>query len=226
MQFQNSEFLPVENYLGFAVRQARALSEAEGELGIWDFSDWQGQIGKGGGMKVATGSDMLGGTLGLVGLFFVIGLLGLTARVSLESSKERKIAYERRKLLFSAAERSFLGILDQVVGQEYRVIGKVRIADIIRPDGALSARARTSALNRIMSKHVDFAVCDQGTLQVVGVIELDDASHEKASRRRRDEFVDAALVSAGVPIVRIPAQRVYSPAELRVRLSVLFDPVG
>jgi hypothetical protein len=168
---------------------------------------------------------MQGEALGLVGLFFVIGLLGLVARVSLDSSKERKIAYKRQKL-FSAAERSFLGVLDQVVGQEYRVIGKVRIADIIRPDGALSASARTSALNRIMSKHVDFAVCDQGTLQVVGVIELDDASHEKASRRRRDEFVNAALVSAGVPIVRIPAQQVYSPAELRVRLSVLFNPVG
>ena len=148
---------------------------------------------------------MQGEALGLIGSIFVIGLIGLVARVFLERSKEQRIAYERRKLLFSAAERSFLGVLDQVVGQEYRVIGKVRIADIIRPDGALSASARTSALNRIMSKHVDFAVCDPGTLQVVGVIELDDASQEKASRRRRNEFVDAALVSAGVPIARIPA---------------------
>ena len=169
---------------------------------------------------------MQGVALGLVGLVFVIGLIGLAARAFMARGKEQKIAYERRKLLFGAAERSFLGILDQVLGQEYRVVGKVRIADIIRPDGALSANARTSTLNRIMSRHVDFAVCDQETSQVVGVIEFDDANRDKASQRRRDEFVNATLFGAGVPIVRIPAQRVYSPAELRVRLSVLFDPVG
>ena len=169
---------------------------------------------------------MQGEALGWGGSIFVIGLIGLAARAFLQISKEQRIAGERRKLLFSAAERSFLGQLDQVVGQEYRVIGKVRIADIIRPNGVLSANAQTSASNRIMSKQVDFAICDQGTLQVVGVIEFDDASRDKASQRRRDEFVNAALVSAGVPIVRIPAQRVYSPAELRVRLSVLFNPVG
>jgi very-short-patch-repair endonuclease len=82
--------------------------------------------------------------------------------------------------------------------------------------------ARTSALNRITSKHVDFALCDLRTLQVVGVIELDDSSHSEDRRQRRDKFVDAALSSAGVPFVRIPAQRGYTPSEIRERVSVLF----
>lgn len=133
-----------------------------------------------------------------------------------------KLSYERKDRLFSSAERSFLGVLEQIVGERYRIIGKVRIADIIRPRKDLSPSARTSALNRITSKHVDFAVCDPRTLQVVGVIELDDSSHRETGRQRRDEFVDAALSSAGVPLVRIPAQRAYTPAEIRLRMSVLF----
>jgi len=59
--------------------------------------------------------------------------------------------------------------------------------------------------------------------EVVGVIELDDSSHGEAGRQRRDKFVDAAISSAGVPLVRIPAQRAYAPAEVRQRVSVLFN---
>lgn len=136
-----------------------------------------------------------------------------------------KLSFERNDRLFSPAERSFLGVLDQILGKEYRIIGKVNMADIIRPGRSLSASAHTAARNKIKSKHVDFAVCDPKTLQIVGVIELDDSSHDKVDRQRRDKFVDAALSSAGVPLVRIPAQRAYAPAEIRQRVSVLLNRV-
>ena len=155
-------------------------------------------------------------------LILVILIVALVLNRILRGGSGEESFYERRDRLFSPAERSFLGVLEQILGEQYRVIGKVRIADIIRPRKGLSASARTSALNRITSKHVDFAVCDPRTLQIVGVIELDDSSHREARRQRRDEFVDAALVSAGVPLVRIPAQRAYASAEVRLRVSVLF----
>ncbi len=151
-------------------------------------------------------------------LIIVVVLKGI-----LRSRSRGKPSYERRDPLFSPAERSFLGVLEQILGKDYRIIGKVRMADIIRPRRGLSSGLVRSALNRITSKHVDFAVCDPKTLQVVGVIELDDSSHDEAGRQRRDRFVEAALSSAGVPLVRIPAQRAYTPAEVRLRVSVLFD---
>lgn len=157
-------------------------------------------------------------------IFFIL-IVAVVLKSILGGGSAGKLSYERNDRLFSAAERSFLGVLEQILGKEYRVIGKVRMADIIRPRLGLSASARTSALNRITSKHVDFAVCDPKTLQIVGVIELDDSSHDRADRQRRDKFVDAALSSAGVPLVRIPAQRVYSPAEIRQRVSVFFAGV-
>src|ERR1700726_3045184 len=154
-------------------------------------------------------------------IFFVL-IIAVVIKSILRGSSTKNYSYERRDRLFSPAERSFLGVLEQIFGKEYRVIGKVRIADIIRPRKGLSASARTSAVNRITSKHVDFALCDLRTLQVVGVIELDDSSHSESARQRRDKFVDAALSSAGVPFVRIPAQRAYTPSEIRERVSVLF----
>ena len=100
-------------------------------------------------------------------LFFLI--IAVVLKGFLRGGSGGKISYERRDPLFSTAERSFLGVLEQILGKEYRIIGKVRMADIIRPRKGLSPSARTSALNRITSKHVDFAVCDPKTLQVVGV---------------------------------------------------------
>src|SRR6266704_6880928 len=121
----------------------------------------------------------------------LILIIAVVIKSFLRGSGARNYSYERRDRLFSPAERSFLGVLEQIFGKEYRIIGKVRIADIIRPRKGLSASARTSALNRITSKHVDFALCDLRTLQVVGVIELDDSSHSEDRRQRRDKFVDA-----------------------------------
>ena len=129
--------------------------------------------------------------------------------------------YERIEKLFSPAERSFLGVLEENFGRDYAILGKLRLADIIRVRKGLSNSARTAALNRITSKHVDFALCDLDTREVIGVIELDDSSHQKASRQRRDEFIDKALGAAGVPAVHITAQRSYTPAKVREQVSIL-----
>jgi len=151
--------------------------------------------------------------------FAIVTALGAIARLL---QRRRPAPYERVEHLFSAAERSFLGVLDDLFGNDCRILGKIRLGDIIRPRKELSNSARTSAFNRISGKHVDFAICDLRTLQVIGVIELDDSSHKSSSRREADQFVNSALAAAGVPIVRIPARRGYSPAEIREQCSVLF----
>ena len=122
-------------------------------------------------------------------------------------SQQASFSYKRQPALFSPAERSFLGMLEQVLGPEYRVFGKVRIADLIKPG---NGAGRKTALNRIVGKHVDFVVCNARDLSIIGVIELDDKSHNEDSRQKRDAFVDKAFASAGIPITRFPARAAYS----------------
>jgi len=54
--------------------------------------------------------------------------------------------------------------------------------------------------NKVMSKHVDFVICDQA-MQVLGIIELDDRSHLQQDRIERDEFIDAVLKNCNYRIV-------------------------
>lgn len=128
-------------------------------------------------------------------------------------------AYERQPSLFTPAERSFLGVLEQAVDPEHRVLGKVRLADVIRPKTGTTGGVRQSAQNRIDRKHLDFLVCRKDDLAVACAVELDDASHGARKRKERDAFVEQALASAGVPLVRFPARRAYVIGDLRMALA-------
>jgi very-short-patch-repair endonuclease len=162
----------------------------------------------------------------LTALLVLIGILKL-----LYSSKEfqnwlksqrASFSYKRQPALFSPAERSFLGVLEQVLGSDYRVFGKVRIADLITPQ---NGAGRQTALNLIVGKHVDFVVCNAKNLSIIGVIELDDKSHNEDRRQIRDAFVDMAFASARIPIIRFPARAAYSLAAIRESIQRSFDLV-
>ena len=60
-------------------------------------------------------------------------------------------------------------------------------------------------------------------LAVAAVVELDDASHRRRDRAERDDFVDKALSSAGIPALHIPAQKEYAVAEVREKLAPLLE---
>jgi very-short-patch-repair endonuclease len=153
-------------------------------------------------------------------LFAAMAVIAAIVRL-FTASRHGGFAYNRIERLFTPAERSFLGVLEQIVGTQYRIFGKIRLADIIQTPKGLSNSARASAFNRICARHVDFALFDPRTFEVIGVIELDDSSHGRESRRNRDRFVDEALTAAGVPFVRIAARRGYVAAEIREEISAL-----
>ena len=153
----------------------------------------------------------------------VLGALAPLIRRALAGGGGKEdLPYEREEALFTAAERSFLGVLAQAVGERYAIFGKIRLADIVRPRRGLSQQQRSAALNRIISKHVDFVLCEPSTWQVVGVIELDDRSHQSERRRERDSFLDAALSAAGIPVLHIPAQRAYTVADIQRQVAEAF----
>ncbi|UCD81689.1 MAG: DUF2726 domain-containing protein [Desulfobacterales bacterium] len=130
--------------------------------------------------------------------------------------------YQSKTFLCSAAERSLLGVLDQLLSDKYRVLLKVSLADLLEIPKGVSNSLRQSAFNRISRKHVDFVVCDKNDLSILGVIELDDHSHKSSRRRKRDSFLDGALNAAGIPILRIQAQSAYSVIETREHLQNSF----
>ena len=92
----------------------------------------------------------------VLGFALVLGLLAVLIRLF---APRREAAYRQKEFL-SPAERSFLDVLSQAAGDEWRVFAKVRIADVLTPAKGMSRSRWQSAFNAISAKHFDFLLCD------------------------------------------------------------------
>lgn len=158
-------------------------------------------------------------------VFLAIVLLVVFALAVSKKNTTGKVGfpYAPRNPLFSAAERSFLGVLDKAVGSEHRVFGKVRVADIAKVKSGLNNSARQSALNKIASKHFDYVVCRHSDLSVVCVVELNDKSHASKRAQARDKFIDGVCETIRVPLLKIPAKRSYSVEDISALFLAAFQ---
>ncbi len=68
--------------------------------------------------------------------------------------------------------------------------------------------------NRINRMSADFVLCAKDST-IVAVIELDDASHEKADRQAADAKKEKALSSAGIRVVRWQAKSIPDEAAIK-----------
>lgn len=127
--------------------------------------------------------------------------------------------YEPHGSLLTRAERSFFGVLEQAVANNFRVFAKVRVADVLKPKKGLARGDWQSAFNKISAKHFDFVLCDPASLDIRAVVELNDKSHQRTRRTDRDDFLRAACSHAQVPLVVIAAKRGYSVEALRDELA-------
>jgi len=114
--------------------------------------------------------------------------------------------YSNRQTLLSRGEMAFHGPLLEAVAGKYLIMCKVRLADIITCSQTDWRRGWGGA---IAQKHIDFVLCDPVTTRFILAIELDDRSHDRPERRRRDAFVDQVMTGAGVRLIRFQARAHY-----------------
>lgn len=124
-----------------------------------------------------------------------------------------RLPYEARGQLVTKSELRFYKSLLKAVQDDFEIFAMVRIADLLKVEKGHPSRRKW--LNKILAKHIDFVLCDPGSLVPVCCIELDDPSHQRPDRIERDIFVNRAFESAGVPLLRIETQKQYRSREIR-----------
>ena len=157
-------------------------------------------------------------------VFVVLFVLATLKGKQRGSASSIGFPYLPAKSLFSVAERSFLGVLDQAVGAEYRVFGKVRVADLVSVKPGLSNSARQGALNRVASKHFDFVVCRATDLSPVCAVELNDKSHSHQRAKARDDLIAKVCGAINLPLLTVQAQQAYSLQEVQARFIAAIAP--
>ncbi len=178
----------------------------------------------------------------LIGLAWLIALkLGLLKPPAglgdAAAGGDRTPRYRVRNEVLSPGERALWPVLREAVRLAWAarpgstapapaVLASVRLAELLAVDESRSANrsAWQTALNQITSKQVDFVVCDGTTTRPLLVVEFDDPTHERADRKGRDEFVDRACQSAGLPILHVRSAAAYNVQDLAKRITDCLGP--
>ena len=151
----------------------------------------------------------------IVGIFIITILAVIALKLRIVKEQQPEYPYRKLDTLFSPAERSFLGVLNQVIDENAQVFGKVRIADVITPKKGMSRSNWQKAFNKISGKHFDFLLCNKDDLSVLCAVELNDSSHQSKKRKERDVFLEGVCQSANVPLVQITAKLTYKINEIQ-----------
>jgi len=133
------------------------------------------------------------------------------------SSPAVRMPYQLKRPLFEPAEQELLAALEQAVGERYRVLAKVRIADVVEVTAVPRRSYWYHATNRISAARFDFLLCDPQSLEPACAIEMEAASEANA-------FLDELCQTIGLPLVRLDAEQARSFATLRTFIDQLRPP--
>ncbi|MBR0238906.1 MAG: DUF2726 domain-containing protein [Thermoguttaceae bacterium] len=124
--------------------------------------------------------------------------------------------YKRKSCILTQTENDFYGQLCNALyyaGLRVIVWPQVNVSSIIESVGS-DSQQRMKAFNRICRKSIDYVIVNQKTRETILCIEMDDYTHNRNSRKERDDFINSIFSSVGIPLFRIIAEPNYNFNEI------------
>lgn len=128
--------------------------------------------------------------------------------------------YFRKKTLIHEREQVLFHLLKEAM-PHCHVMTQVRLADIVEVKECENKKNWNNWFKKISQKSVDFVICNKRFF-VLACIELDGVTHFQAKRIFADGEKDLALKTAGIPIIRIKANKIPQAKELRKLIDDAF----
>lgn len=89
-----------------------------------------------------------------------------------------------------------------LAGYPLLVMAQVRLVDVVQVCPGFSEAENRRLFRQISQWHCDYVVVDQRDFTVRAIIELDDRSHLRPERQRRDALFNLVVIQAGIPLHR------------------------
>ena len=112
-----------------------------------------------------------------------------------------KLPY-RRKFLLTKNEYWFYKSLKEIADKYgFAVLAKIRFADLVEVSAEVDKKEYMKYFGKIKSKHIDFILCKKDNLYPELLIELNDSSHNKEDRIKRDDFIKKIAEKVGYKMI-------------------------
>lgn len=148
-------------------------------------------------------------------LFAMISLIVIVALLASRlNDNSFPFPFDSKSTVFTSAEKNFQNLVEQAMGNQYRVINRVKLSDIVTIRKGVSDKAGQIAANNADSKYLDFVICERDSMKLLGTIDLVD-TQGKGYKIKKDWFVSGALEAAAIPHLRIKVKANYSLEEIK-----------
>ncbi len=148
-------------------------------------------------------------------IFFIIGIIlkALNQKESSNKKTEAKYNYFVLKNPMTETELKFCKELKSITDKyELIVIPQIQLQKI------LSTNNDIYAFNKIKAKSIDFAIVDKNYNYKM-FIELDDYTHNRKNRAKRDSFINELFNRYNLKLIRIRVSNNYNKEELENRVK-------
>lgn len=155
-------------------------------------------------------------------LIITITIITIVLYIQIETYKQKtkeirqkeikeKNEYKKKNYLLTQTELKFYKVLKEITDELNLVIcPQVAMYEVINT-------TNQSTFNKISRKSVDFTICRQN-LEIICCIELDDYTHNRTKRIKRDIFVNKIFADANQKLLRIQVRNIYNKQELKGKL--------
>lgn len=152
--------------------------------------------------------------------FALLSILVLVVGASVVASKftddgGNPYPFTRKQSVFTQVESAFLNLLERAVGDQYKIVSRVKLIDVIDCKQGLSVKAKRAAINKVKNKQLDYVLIDKEKLTIVAAVDLVNNANRDGHKAQRDWFVNGALEAAGIPHIRMKVKSGYKPSEVR-----------
>ncbi len=153
--------------------------------------------------------------------YFLLGLAGLLLlafglHLHRRFGRRGRLPFVADEALFTPPQRAFLAVLERALGADYRVYGRVRVAEVIGLRQRLDRAARRRAWALLGGRQFDFLVCAAATGAIACAVNL--APRSRRGRPPPHDALNRICAAAGLPFVRVREADDYAATGLVERL--------
>lgn len=134
-------------------------------------------------------------------------LICVVCLIKRTDSRARQKIYRKKSRYITAAEWDFLHVLRSIVGNRYEVCVQAPLVAVIDKPG--------SAYRNELFRVVDYLIVNPANYEPLLLVELNDASHNRADRKSRDQKVADICADAQMPLAVFTTAQSRDTAEVR-----------
>ena len=132
-----------------------------------------------------------------------------------------KYNYQIKKSVMTIAEGNFYKKLTSALHDNFIIVPQAHLSMIF--NHTIYGQNWRGAFSTINGKSIDFLIIKRDTFQPLIGIELDDLSHERHDRQKRDELINEIFKQAKLPLIHFKTGEWNTPNDINQKVSPLLE---